>query len=292
MVATRISASMWATLALAVVVELSGCEGESTTNGDDDANGGVGASDGGTVGFGGSTVGKGGKGGTSTGGKGGSAGDRGGTSTGGRGGEAGDAVGGQSQGGEPQGGQPTGGGDGGDAGQGADAGTGGSPDPTVIGRIVDYWLQPLVNVPVTIGASTVVTNAQGVFTVPSVASTYDVSMVITWTGTQSGVYAWRFEGLTRRDPTLQVYKGRQNRYADFTLDPQGETLNTSRTLAVTLAGPNGASFLEDVSGAGVMTSTQWSGPPTTQVSVHGLLWELDYNDLPTIYRSYDTTSVM
>jgi hypothetical protein len=286
MVANRIPASTWLTLALAAVFQVAGCEGKSKTSGggDDDSNGGSGARGGSMTGGKGGTTSLGGSAGGSM------TGARGGTSTGGTSGEAGAPVGGQSQGGESQGGQPTAG-EGGDAGQGADAGTGGSPeDPTVIGRVVDFWLQPLVNVPVTIGTTVVTTNGQGVFSVPSVAPTYDVSLVVTWPGGQGGSYAWRFEGLTRRDPTLQVYKGRQNRYGSFTLDPQGETLGASRRLSVTLAGPNGATFHDDISGTGLMTDTNWDGPPTTQVTTHGLVWEFDMNELPTVYRSYDVTS--
>jgi hypothetical protein len=287
MVAKRITASTWLTLALAVVFQVAGCDGESTTGGgDDDSGGSASGARGGAM-----TGGKGGTnslGGNSAGGS--TTGGRGGTSAGGTRGEAGAPSGGQSQGGESQGGQPTAG-EGGDAGQGADAGTGGStPDPTVIGRVVDFWLQPLANVPVTIGSTTTTTNAQGVFTIPTVAPEYDASLIVSWPGGQAGTYAWRFEGLTRRDPTLQVRQGREYRYANYTLDPQNETLNASRTLWVTVASAYGANYLDGVAGSGVMTGASWEGPATTEVSAYGLLWELDVNKLPTVYRAFDSAS--
>ncbi|HEX6272101.1 MAG TPA: carboxypeptidase-like regulatory domain-containing protein, partial [Polyangiaceae bacterium] len=228
----------------------------------------------------------GGSDGGTTSGASGAGGSRGGSpSTGGRGGSA---TGGAGDGGMT-GGQA---GESGGSGGAEDGGEGGrGPDDTsVTGRVVDFWLQPLANVPVTIGTQTVATDAQGRFSIAGVAPEYDASLFLTWPGGQPGRYAWRFEGLTRRDPTLQVYKGRENRYADIVLEPQGATLDATRVLSVGLGGPNGASRFEDVGESGRTTSVTWYGPPTTQANLHALVWAFDDNELPTAYHSYETTT--
>jgi hypothetical protein len=276
----RFNASAWLVLSLVVAAEIVGCEGESTTGDDDEGKGGSGGGiDGGTGGSnGGTTSGSSGTGGD----RGGAAptGGRGGTPSGGSGGQAGEgATGGEA-------GDPGEGGVGGSAGEGG----AGPEETTVSGRVVDFWMRPLNSVPVTIGTQTVATNADGRFSIAAVAPTYDVDLVVSWPGGQAGRYAWRFEGLTRRDPTLQVYKGRETRNANITLDPQNETLNESRTLFVVSGGPDGSHAFEDVNGAGLSTSTSWAGPPTMTATLHALLWELDANELPTAYRSHDTVA--
>lgn len=177
-------------------------------------------------------------------------------------------------------------GEGGDAGAGDDAGGGGGPpDETVSGRLIDYWRSPLADVPITIGTTTVLTNSLGEFTFADVAPEYDVSLVV-------DAYGWRFEGLTRRDPTLQVYQGRESRRGSFVLTPEGETLGASRTLHIAVAGPSGSYTERNVSGDGINSSMTWIGPATMQASFHGLLWAFDSNRLPSGYVSYDTTSAL
>jgi hypothetical protein len=105
------------------------------------------------------------------------------------------------------------------------------------------------------------------------------------------LYGWRFEGLTRRDPILQVYKGLPNRSTSVTFIPQDETLDASRTLSIALGGPDGFyQQWDDVGGNGIQTSAAWSGPTTVLAGVHALLWERDSNELPTAFRSYETTN--
>ena len=280
MVVHRVPSALWATFAFALAIDIAGCEGKSTSNGGDgdageDGNGGSNTSGkGGTTGAGGNDGGVSGV----TGGRGGTTSGRGGTTSG----DAGQA-------GEAQGGTSGDAGGGGDAGLGGDAG-GGPDDQTIRGRIVDFWSQPLSGVEVAIGTTSLTSNADGEFEVPNVAPTYDVSLIVRWTGSQAGVYAWLFEGLTRRDPTLQVYRGRIGRSAGIQLAPQGAVLDASRVLNITLAGPHGSSRFVDVGATGIITSTSWVGPTSTQTSAHALLWEFDSNELPTAYRSYDSTS--
>ncbi len=291
MVAKRIPSPVWAALALGVTAQVAGCDGDRTIlpaevggPGPSGAVAGVlGGSSGTTSGFGGDLGGgpPGGRGGTA--GRGGDTSDGGTSGSGGQSGDAGEAG---------QGGTSGDAGGGGDAGWGGDAG-GGPEDMTVRGRVVDFWLAPLPNVLVTIGTTTLVTNQNGEFTIAAVAPQYDASLVVTWGGGQAGTYGWRFEGLTRREPTLQVYKGRTSRSTTFTIDPQGETLDATRTLSVAIGGPNG--FYQQftgVGGMGLTSSASWVGSSTTSATFHGLLWSIDSNEYPTSYQSYDSIQTM
>lgn len=199
-------------------------------------------------------------------------------------------------------GMATGGAAAGDGGEGGDAGVAGAgnggatPDPTAVhGRIVDYWLAPVANVPVSIGLATTVTNDDGEFTIPDVAPEYDVSFVVSLLGQYAEDYAWRFEGLSRRDPTLQVYRGRRQ-HSGAVLITRGELDLDGSRISLAIAGPNGAHALENVlisSGTGSFTpSVSWAGPPNARATVHALLWEHDAFNLPTAYRSYDSIPVM
>jgi hypothetical protein len=280
---------------VAGLVQATACGESSSDERDGDVGesgrGNGGATDGGTGARGGAS-GTSAQGGGATGGVGG-AGARGGTA-----GDAGEGPGGAGVGGDIQGGF---GGVSGDAGSGGtggdpgDGGTGGShddPDPTVQGRVVDFWGAPLAGVAVTIGTVTVDTDANGAFFVGEAPPQYDVSMVVSWTGTQAGVYGWRYEGLTRRDPTLHVYRGRTGRYANILITPQNATIDTSRNLSVVIAGANGSTRFRGVGANGVQSSADWVGPVTMQATAHALLWELDSNGLPTAYRSYDSVSAL
>jgi hypothetical protein len=236
--------------------------------------------EGGETGSGGSSSGKGGASGTSgasgasgSAGKGGSSGASGGTDTGGTGGDAG------------------GGGTGGDGTGGTTGGTGGGgDDPTVHGRIITTWNQPVPNVTVMIGDAEADTNANGEFEIPDVADTYDVKFVLNYdVYGNSRTYAWAYLGLTRRDPALQVYNGLPLRSGDIGVTPTGLTGTdfSNRQLNMALGSPDGMNSYEVSLPAGIGSSgATWQGPETTNVTAHGLLFEHDANGQPTVYRSY------
>jgi hypothetical protein len=168
-------------------------------------------------------------------------------------------------------------------------GTGGEGtiDNTVRGRIIDFWNQPLPNVPVMIGDTIESTDADGHFEIKDVTDEYDVSFVVQWDGSDGGLYGWRYEGLTRRDPTLQASTGRSSRGGSVLLSASGAELSDTRKLAVAIGGADGASrhMVDDVTG--VTRTTYWRGEATTQAGVHGLLWDTT-DDLPTSYLGYDS----
>jgi hypothetical protein len=188
------------------------------------------------------------------------------------------------------------GGTSGDAGSGGEGdmgggGTGGVPDRTVRGKIVTTWMQPVPNTTVMIGDAQADTDANGEFEIPDVADEYDAKFVLNYDVFGNvRTYGWVYLGLTRRDPTLQVYNGLAARSGNIGIDPNDLTGTAfdNRTLAVALGGPDGAStYSVPLPNGYAQTSAGWQGPSTTQVAAHALLFEHDADDVPTAYRSFD-----
>jgi len=274
---SRMQACWLSGLALAVL--LAGCgsllgieelssEGGDASTGDPDG--------GGSAGKGGST-GKGGSGGSGNAGRGGNGGNGGsgeaGAGSGGNGGSRGAGNAGSSgEGGE--GGTDAAGSGGSDAGDGGTDG-GPPPDPTVTGKVIDYYRNPIKDVVVKIGESMTTTNAAGEFTVEDVAATYDVALTVSakrYGATKPEISAWLFVGLTRRDPTLQVYRG-------LPLVSGNVSITTNNTFPL----PNndefelafGSAYGEyntNPSGMLYNPSFSWEGPDAINGTVHALRW--------------------
>jgi hypothetical protein len=243
--------------------------GEEGGEGSGGTSGGKGGSSGASGASGASgSAGKGGSSGAS-----GASGASGSTSTGGAGGEG--AAGGT---------EATGG-----TGTGGTGGSGGAGDTTVRGRVVTTWNQPIPNVTIMIGEAEADTNADGEFEIPDVADTYDAKFVINYDAYGSiRTYGWAYLGLTRRDPTLQVYNGLTVRSGDIAVTPQNLTSSTNRKLALALGSDDGEnSYDVPLPGGYGQVGATWQGPDTTTVTAHGLLFERDSNSLPTVYNSYD-----
>jgi len=267
--------------------------GAGGTSGGKGGTGGTGGSNGGSAGKG--SGGKGGAGGTTggssgTGGKGGTTGGS--SGTGGDSGEGGSDTGGTSGTGGSTGGA---GGSGGTAGSGgSNAGSGGSAgsvntDPTVRGKVVNHWLHPIPNVPVMIGDAMTTTDDDGEFEIPDVEATYDAQLVLTFSRYGSGQeqYGWVYEGLTRRDPTLQVYWGLPLHSADHQITIANAPSEANAVVVSALGGEYHNWARE--SATGVQTSTDWYGPSTVTMMGHGLSW-LETNGLPTSFTAYTMTS--
>jgi hypothetical protein len=235
-----------------------------------------GSETGGDSGSGGTTGGTPSTGGTSTtGGKGGT------------GGTAGSATGGK--GGATTGGASGTAGGGGDGDSGGDGGTGGGTPGTVTGTVIDFWGHKLAAVPVEIGTELVTTNAQGVFTIADVAPRYDLQLVVHWTVGREESYGWRFEGLTRRDPTLQVWAGLPSRSGFMEFTPENADLTGDRTLTAVFGGPDGAPYYSDIGENGFNSTLDWRGAAQTSVTARALLWGVNaQTDLPTGYFAYNS----
>jgi hypothetical protein len=257
-----------------------------TSSGKGGSNGGSAGSTGGNAGNASGSGGDSGKGGSSGGSagasaSGGTAGSDGGTggTTGGSGGDGGDNMGGDT-------------GTGGTAGTSGEAGTGGTTpmDMTVRGKLIDFYRHPLPGVTVAVGESEVVTNAQGEFVAEDVPATYDVSFVVQWSSLRSEEYGWVYQGLTRRDPTLQVYQGLDERSMNTNLRAEGGAPTDTQNLSLAVGSEHGTWEIRGIPAAGRdSASYYWMGPTTTAATAHGLMWSYDdTTDLPTDYVSYDT----
>lgn len=235
-------------------------------------------------------------------GRGGSVGDAGASASGGaagggdEGGTAGMSAGAGGDGGENLAGDAGMAGDTGEAGTGGDGtgegGNGGTPpvDTTVRGKIVDFYRQPVSGITVEVNGAEVLTNAQGEFVVEQVAETYDVSFVVEWSSLRAEINGWVFQGLTRRDPTLQVYRA-LNEYGMATnLRAEGGAPTDTQNLTLAVGSQYGTFQWDHIPAAGKDNATfYWSGVTATAATAHGLMWTYDDGtDLPTEYVSYDT----
>lgn len=171
--------------------------------------------------------------------------------------------------------------------------TGGAPDPaggTVKGHVIDFWGHPLPNIPVQIGDTLVSTDKLGAFTVEDAPAVYDATLAYTFTS-EFQVAAWAYLGLTRRDPTLQIYVGSERRTGDLDIDLLPKpTLAAGQRIDVAIGGPDGAEVYDAVATGGTTEFPDWYGPAQTMQTGHGLLWQTDANKLPTKYVAYDTDS--
>jgi hypothetical protein len=208
----------------------------------------------------------------------------------------GSAIGGDAGEG-PSGGSNVGGSSGGSSGAGAGAGGlsgaagAGGAGPTVRGHVIDFWGHKLSSVPVQIGTTKVTTDADGAFTIDNVPAQYDASLVVTYTDSgRMKTRGWVYQGLIRRDPTLQVYEALPSVVGPLDIVPNNpNTLTGVRTLTVALGGPDVSFTKYDVSGAGTDgTDISWEGPTTTQVTAHGLIWENGPDGFPGKFIAYDS----
>jgi hypothetical protein len=203
-------------------------------------------------------------------------GGAGGIGAGGAGGIGNGGAGGIGNGGA--GGQNTGGG------QGGSGGATGSP---VNGKVIDFWGHPVPNVIVEIGTQMVNTGANGTFTVAGVGGTYDVALVPSLTSSTRG---WIFQGLTRRDPTLQIDDGFDWRQADTYATTAGVTFPlTGQAIGYGFGSPHGSysSFIYE--SPENLYWVYYYGPATTTGAGHALRWTVDpQNDFPLLYKAYDT----
>jgi len=184
-------------------------------------------------------------------------------------------------------GNDSGGSSGGSMMLGGAGGEGGAPEPVlgkVTGKLVDRFGVPIGSVPVQIGETLVSTNDKGVFTVDDVPATYDVSLLVEGDG-------WVYQGLTRRDPTLQVYQGHPSHYVYVDVTSDKATLGTNDQLTLSAGMPTGTSdeYTDIGVDSSVSYSLEWEGGTTSTSTIHGLEWTMNATTkLPTSYKAYDS----
>jgi hypothetical protein len=164
----------------------------------------------------------------------------------------------------------------------------------VHGHVIDFWGKPIANLPVQIGNTLASTDDKGAFTIEDVPAEYDVSMVFDHPSSFSGQSdAWVYLGLTRRDPTLQMFWGsdQQYAYAAYTFNPK-PTLVAGQTIWLGFGGPDGNYYHDNAAAAGTTGSeVDWYGGDSAKQTLHALLWLKDMNGLPTTYSAYGTAEL-
>jgi hypothetical protein len=169
-----------------------------------------------------------------------------------------------------------------------------TPTPlTINGRVIDFYRRPMPNVPVTIGGTTVATNAQGQFSIGGVQAPYDASLTINFVRSgRTAHLGYVYEGLTRIDPTLQALEGLTERSTDATLFVNAIGFDDPlRNLIVTFGGADAFSLNTHLD-ADAIFSARWSGPPSLSGVLRTLLVTRandDSSDAPvTSYESFQT----
>lgn len=144
------------------------------------------------------------------------------------------------------------------------------PALRVTGRVIDFWEHPVPNVPVHIGPREALTDDSGEFTIEGVPSEYDLSLAVRIVGEVSEVYAWHYIGLTRRDPTLQIYKGLNQHTAPLELSFTGFDPDAGWRGEVAVGGQHGQRAYP--LGDDVATTLGWRGPAEQVSPVRVLMW--------------------
>lgn len=158
----------------------------------------------------------------------------------------------------------------------------------VHGRVIDFWGNPVPELDVDIDGAHATTDEDGEFTIENVGETYNVSFVVELPNPHA-FFGWRFEHLTRRDPTLQVYGGLPEREGTLLTLPNVE-LDSGDVIGVGIA-TDYANPSTSMNGATYLTP-DWRGPAQVLGDLHSLWWSTDpTTELPTDYLGYFSTSI-
>jgi hypothetical protein len=180
------------------------------------------------------------------------------------------------------------------AGGGGTSGTAGAAPASagpIRGVLLDALQRPLKNVSLRVGDQNVTTDELGKFTVEHADAEYDVSFKLTTTVDEKATtYAWRFEGLTRRDPKLVVYPSGEIQGTNLTWHTKGATFpfQDDQRMLAGFGSPDG-DFTVGVNQPDYESPlVYWTGPETTTGVTHGLMFSVaGADDLPIEYLAHD-----
>lgn len=141
---------------------------------------------------------------------------------------------------------------------------------TVRGRVIDFWGHVVPGVQLLVDNREATTDDAGAFTIEGVPATYDVSLAVRILGEVTETYGWHFVGLTRRDPTLQIYKGLSQHTTPLTIHTSGLDANARWRGQLALGGQHGQRAYSLASQ--VDTIAGWRGPDTHTSPVQILVW--------------------
>jgi hypothetical protein len=175
---------------------------------------------------------------------------------------------------------------------------GGGPSSLVDvhGRVVGATGAALLGMTVHIGERTAVTDGDGRFSIPAVATPYDVNIASAGTGN----FTARYEGLTRPDPILTFLllfsTGEPNTATIAGTVSGGERLDTSGLFTIAFFTTPDVRF--DLESIGIHPTNNpftfpifWFGPQAISGTVHVLQFAAPFpGDPPTAYTGYGTHS--
>lgn len=178
------------------------------------------------------------------------------------------------------------------SGAGGAAGAASEPGGPVTGTIIDYRGRKLPGVSVRIADQQTTSDAAGQFTFANAASSYDVTLLIQTTiRNNTASLVWQFQGLHRRDPTLQVYRALPERYGEVMIHASNVTfpLASGQTIYTGWSSQDGDFSLEIDSADTHYLSPMWSGPMMTTGTAHAFLVSTA-EGVPTEYLAYASAS--
>jgi hypothetical protein len=168
-----------------------------------------------------------------------------------------------------------------------------SPGGNVVnGRVIDFFRRPVPNLAVTIGATTATTNAAGEFSITGAEPPYTASLMVNMirSGGQAH-YGYVYEGLTRSDPTLQVYSALVERSASsLAVSFDNVVFDEGRYAVLAFQSPD-ALFVDGETTANTefLGAPSWSGPDRLTGTIHALLtWRDTPFDPPVFYEAYQS----
>jgi hypothetical protein len=184
------------------------------------------------------------------------------------------------------------------AGAAGAAGSGGASATVaaISGKVIDLYRRPVVGVELHIGDRTVTTDAQGRFSLGAVPASYDVAFKFeTATSGEPTTFAWLFEGISRRDPTLQIYRSADFQHGQITWHTTGVTfpLPSDQNILAGFGCPDGDGF-QRLTGVDTMLEVSWIGPTaSTNCVTHALLYRMSTSGaLALEYLAHDAKPLM
>ncbi|MET0390622.1 MAG: carboxypeptidase-like regulatory domain-containing protein, partial [Polyangiales bacterium] len=167
------------------------------------------------------------------------------------------------------------------------------PSGPVEGRFVDGRQHPVPEVTVRLDDQTAKTDAEGRFRFASAPTTYTLVASLTaeiYPGVRERTVL-QVEGLTRRDPTLQVQRALPARtaQAQLVMNNVAFPLPANQHINIGWTSPDAAKWYTMDSPFAQPEELEWFGPNTSTGTVHALHVEVDEaTQLPTRYLAYDS----
>jgi hypothetical protein len=161
--------------------------------------------------------------------------------------------------------------------------------------VVDYWNRPIDRATVEIDGDTYLTGPDGLFEFEDVPTPYDISATILAPREPSiqQKQIWIYQGLTRADPTLQIYRARTRYSREIDITATGITDVEIGERALWWGySADFEWYGRQTTAADPGTTCGWMGSATVSGTFHSLLWDTNASDLPSVYHSHTAQDLM